>query len=183
MYISDIKETFLDFPDDESLSVIVFTKGCNFNCPECQNKELQKINESDKNFKLTEVAELIINYCKRAFTNKIVFSGGDPFYNSDELIKLLDYLDARGYEICVYTGNTIDKVIEMFNKYEENNNVFIHRPLYLKCGIYREDLRDPNMGKAEDKFVLASTNQSFYKWDGLRKIYYPISKGNILEFN
>lgn len=182
MYINDIKETFLDFPDDESLAVIVFTKGCNFGCENCQNKELQKIEESDRNLKLTEAVELIINYCKRAFTNKIVFSGGDPFYSPSELIKLLDYLDMRGYEICVYTGNTVDKVIEMFNKYEEDNNVYIHRPLYLKCGVYREDLKDSNMGKTENQFVLASTNQAFYKWDGLRNIYYPISKRNVLEF-
>ena len=38
------------------------------------------------------------------------------------------------------------------------------------------------MGKTENQFVLASTNQAFYKWDGLRNIYYPISKRNVLEF-
>lgn len=169
MRYTEIKETFLDYPDNESLAVVVFLSGCKHNCPGCQNKELQ-----DPNYGIEitpeELTSTIKDYCKRADTNKIVFSGGDPFYNIPEILIVLDNL--RDYDVCVYTGYNINKAEEFVRD--------IAKPLYLKCGTYKEELRDSNMGKTEDKFVLASTNQAFYKWDGFN--YNQISLKNILRF-
>lgn len=181
MYVSDIKETFLDFPDDESLAVIIFFRGCFHNCPNCQNKELQTIPKDEKNLSAEEVAEMIINRCKRSSTNKIVLSGGDPFAFPNNIIKLIDYLEARGYVICTYTGYDIDAINNFYNNYESSHKENIHKSSYFKCGLYREDLRDYGSGKFNDKFVLASTNQAFYKLINNR--YEQISKGHTLYFN
>lgn len=175
MKYAEIKETFLDYPDNESLSIIIYFTGCSWACLFCQNKELQDIN-SGKFISVEDLAIKIKTYAKRVGTDKIVFSGGDPFYQYEELVELLNLLE--DFDICVYTGYSIEEVtgfLEAFNCKKP--------PLYIKCGAYREDLRDPNMGKTDSQFVLASKNQAFFKWDGLRKLYYQISEGNVLKFN
>ena len=181
MYVSDIKETFLDFPDDESLAVIVFFYECSHSCPNCQNKELQTIPKDGINLDIEEVVKMIIDRCKRSSTNKIVLSGGDPFAHPNNIIKLIDYLEARGYVICTYTGYAIDAINKFYNAYESSHKENVHKSSYLKCGLYKEDLRDFSSGKFNDKFVLASTNQAFYKLINNR--YEQISKGHTLYFN
>lgn len=173
MYISDIKETFLDFPDNHSLSVIVFFEGCIHNCKGCQNPLLQTTNVRDYHNK-EHVVKMIMNYCKRCHTNKIVLSGGDPFYNKRECLYVIDKLMEEGYDVCVYTGYTIDKVNEFYCGTE------YRRPTYVKCGNYREDLTVSNSGKTEENLVLVSTNQAFYKSEG--KEFKIISEGNVLRF-
>ena len=168
MYVSDIKETFLDFPDDESLAVIVFFYECSHSCPNCQNKELQTIPKDGINLDIEEVVKMIIDRCKRSSTNK-------------NIIKLIDYLEARGYVICTYTGYTVDVINKFYNVYESSHKENVHKSSYLKCGLYREDLRDFSSGKFNDKFVLASTNQAFYKLINNR--YEQISKGHTLYFD
>ena len=41
MNLVDITSSWMDYPDSNSLAVEVFFSGCKFNCPSCQNKELQ----------------------------------------------------------------------------------------------------------------------------------------------
>ena len=173
MYISDIKETFLDFPDNYSLAVIVFFEGCIHNCKGCQNPLLQTTNVRDYHDK-EHVVKIITDYCKRSGTDKIVLSGGDPFYNKRDCLYVIDKLMKLDYKVCVYTGYTIDKVNEFYN------GTNYRRPTYIKCGNYREDLTVPNSGKTEEKFVLVSTNQAFYKSEGNE--FKIISEGNVLHF-
>ena len=183
IYFNKITQTFLDYPDDESFVMIAFFPNCLQLCYNCQNKELQKgIPEQLKT--VDEVLDIIRNYSKRmGGCKKIVLSGGDPMCNRPGIFKIIDTLVKEGYDICMYTGYTIEEVNLFFRKYEEENNIKTERPLFIKTGRFEESLLDPNRGKFEDKFVLASTNQSFYKWDGLRKLYYQISRGNVLYFN
>lgn len=166
MHLNQITETFLDFPDFSSLAVIVYFEGCIHNCPGCQNKELQIPSSPDIEY--FEVAKKIKEYCKKSHTTKVVLSGGDPLYDSN-IIQLVDLLNDE-YDICIYTGYPIDFVKELF----KNNK----KPHYFKCGRYEETLRDPNMGKTNDSFILASKNQAFYEWDGFD--YKKISENNIL---
>ena len=139
MRFKEIKETFLDYPDNESWAIIVFFTGCAWKCKNCQNKELQDINAGE-DINVEVLSDQIKQFAKRSGTNKVVLSGGDPFYQ------------------------------------HECHNM----PLYIKCGIYDENERDSDMGKSEKKFVLASKNQAFYKWNGAG--YYKISDNNILRF-
>lgn len=180
MYINEIKETFLDYPDDSSLAVIVFFEGCFWNCKDCQNKTLQKQNPEHK-YHVIDAATIILDSLKRSKTNKLVLSGGDPFYNSNCAIRLIDYLSSRGIDICVYTGYSIDQILSLYEKYEIANQVGMHKPLWIKCGVFREDLKDPNMGKFADKFVLASTNQAFFKLNEKGE-YVQMSNKNVLNY-
>ena len=178
LYPVKINETFSDFPTVDDLAVIVYFQGCDHNCPNCQNKELQVCNkENAKSVK--ETYDLITNYCKRANTNKIVLSGGDPFYpeNRNEILSLIDTLENNGYEVCVYTGYELDD-IETFYILDPR---ILSYPTYLKCGRYIESLREKEWGKTDDFFKLATTNQKFYKW--ISGKYQQISQANTLFFN
>lgn len=179
MYINEIKETFLDYPDDSSLAVIVFFEGCKWNCPGCQNHQLQT---QDPNHKHTtvEAAEKILAFLKRSHTNKLVLSGGDPFYDTECALRLIDYLEIRGFDLCVYTGSNIEQVMSFYDDYENKYHQRLQKPLYLKCGLFRSDMLDPNRGKTENAFTLASTNQKFYKL--VNGEYIQISNDNILTY-
>lgn len=173
MYLVDIKETFLDFPDNKSLSMLVFFAGCKHNCRGCQSPSLQKV-ENYTFFTKESVIDKISSFGELSRTDKIVLSGGDPFLFKDECMFVIDKLVGSGLEVCVYTGYTIDAINEF---YKDSN---YKKPLYLKCGKYEEEHKVQS-GKTAEKFTLASTNQRFYKL--IDNEYQQISKENVLFFN
>ena len=60
------------------------------------------------------------------------------------------------YFFCVVatTGYTYEQIQTFYSKE-------LLGPKYFKCGRYMESLKDKDMGKYEDSFILASTNQRF----------------------
>lgn len=190
IHLIGVRETFLDFPDNESLSVIVFTEGCSHNCPGCQNKESQIQNPETEITKEEFLQDILIR-CERNQTNKVVFSGGDPLYHSGdtteqliEILETIDYLENHGFDCCVYTGYEFPKVKEIYETYGKE----LTGPKFIKCGCYREDLKDINAGKTDDCFTLASTNQYFMIKDeslfsGGPHNYVRGSKENVMFFN
>ena len=72
------KLSLLDYPD--KVAAIIFTQGCNFNCPFCQNSELIKTKSKD------EIPEdEIINYLtkRKKILDGLVISGGEPTLQKD----------------------------------------------------------------------------------------------------
>lgn len=158
IYLNGIKTTFIDFPNDEDLAVIVFFEGCSHNCKGCQNPQLKnQINGYSKENALN----IIISQCKKHNTNKIVFSGGDPYYpankdNLNDMLEIISYLESKDYTLCVYTGFNVEDIL---NLYKEKDNLI--KPTFLKCGKFVEEYwRLSN--KTDEVFVLASPNQNFY---------------------
>lgn len=143
-----LDSSFLDYPDNESEAVIVYFTGCSHGCPGCQNKNLQKY---DKRVKKLDIFDIIIQ-CNRVGTNKIVFSGGDPLYkeNLKTTKMLLDGLK-DSYDICIYTGFTVDKVKEMGIKGFK----------FLKCGKY-DATTARKSSKTSKSMTFASPNQKLY---------------------
>ena len=78
------KVTLLDFPD--TLSCIIFTKGCNFKCPFCQNSGL--INNLDDD---TLEMDKVFSYLekRKGILEGVVITGGEPTIHKDlkEFIK------------------------------------------------------------------------------------------------
>lgn len=70
------KTSLLDYP--EHISSIIFTGGCNFNCPYCQNSELL---HPEKNLQLEEILAFLE---KRAgILEGVVITGGEPTLHAD----------------------------------------------------------------------------------------------------
>lgn len=185
VHLMGIRETFLDFPDNESLSVIVFTQGCSHGCKGCQNPSSQGQDEDN----LVDQGDFlggIIDRCKRNQTNKVVFSGGDPLFHEEgkedqlkDVLKTVDFLEREGYECCVYTGYTLPQVERIYEDFGRG----LKGPLYFKCGSYVETLKEPSWGKTDDSFVLVTKNQYFVKRTSEEEfLYEPLSKENRLIF-
>ena len=165
-YTIILEETYLDYPSPDGNSVIVYFTGCEHHCPGCHSPLLQKVDKYSESNK--EILDKIIDYCKRADTNKLVFLGGDPLYkNNIELTKFLVNNLNAAYDICIFTGYDIEYV----------KNLNLQGVKYYKCGKFDQTkLRQSK--KTDDEYILASPNQNFY--DGN---YNLLSKDGILTFN
>lgn len=159
--------TWTDYPTKDDCAVIVYFCGCGHNCPGCQNPELQKA-ENGSYFMYDELAKMIKAEAEKAYTKKVVFSGGDPYFQPSVDINMLAYvLKNDGYEICVYTGADIKDVM-----------LKIPYATYYKCGKYDEHNKEKEWGKFSDRMVFVSKNQRLYNKDGKQ-----ISVDNVYYFS
>ena len=152
--LQPIQSNWLDYPDNESLALIVCMMGCEHNCSNCHNLLFQnsEYSEGTKEYSVDELIKEITNLCKRSLTNKIVLSGGDVLYPKNiEFTKEFLNKMKDNYDICIYTGYNID--------YVKNNNVNGYK--FIKCGIFNEKLYIKS-DKNDDFIQFASSNQKLY---------------------
>jgi len=145
--------TWLDYPDNESLAVIVYFLGCENNCVNCHNPTFKyPDNPKARNVTIKQLYNDLFEFCKKHQTYKIIFTGGDPCssYNIDFVRR---FVSSYGniFNICIYTGYDIAEV-----KKKE-----IKGFTYIKTGPYKEELKQESL-KTDDYIQLASTNQEFY---------------------
>ena len=148
--------TFLDYPDNESISALIRLIGCDHNCNKCQNPQLRDYNYQDgKEFSPEEIIPEFHSLCDRLETNKIVLSGGDPLskHNIEWTKTLLD-LSSKNFDYCIYTGYDIDWIVEHDIKGFK----------FIKTGIYVSSLSKVPV-KTNDFMRLASMNQCLYNSD------------------
>lgn len=78
------KFTLIDFPG--KISSVVYTIGCNFQCPYCHNPEL--VNETvEKKYPEKEVLEFLEH--RKGMIDALVITGGEPTLHND----LLDFME------------------------------------------------------------------------------------------
>lgn len=166
--LQPIQTTWLDYPDNESLAVIVCMMGCDNGCYLCQNPDFQ--NPFYPNFTKEYTAENFtkeIEYlCERNLTNKIVLSGGDPLAPCN-INFTKEFLDKTYLDVCIYTGHSIEYV-------KEHN---IEGFKFIKCGKFEYDKLRESF-KTDELIQFASPNQALY--DGEYKL---LSKNGIYKFN
>jgi organic radical activating enzyme len=145
----EINNSWIDYPDNESIAVILYFSGCNNTCEDCHNFQFMK--KTDFNL---DVNLLISNIKEKAAslkTKKIVFSGGDPLYQKNAALTKILLQQLNDYDICIYTGYGIETVKE----FEVTGFKFV------KCGKYEKQLRQAS--EKTDKYIqFASTNQKLY---------------------
>ncbi len=104
------KTSLLDYPGE--ISAIIWTVGCNFNCPFCYNKNLV-----EGNVELISEDE-IFSYLKkrRGMLEGLVISGGEPFLQKD-LIDFVCKVKKMGYLVKVDTNGMFpDELGELIDK-------------------------------------------------------------------
>lgn len=77
--------------------------GCPHKCKGCSNPELWEFQERYKT-SLNTIKELINKICVDNSVDGFTITGGDPFYQENELVELLGYLKTINEDILVYTG-------------------------------------------------------------------------------
>jgi anaerobic ribonucleoside-triphosphate reductase activating protein len=145
-----IDTSFLEYPDNSSLAVILYMAGCSSNCENCHNPELQEYKATD-----VDIYRELRNICFRNKTNKIVLCGGDPLYPENiEITKKILYELSGEYDICIYTGYDIEMV----------KLLKLRGFKYIKCGIFNNKLYIGSE-KKEEYLQFASSNQKLYNAD------------------
>lgn len=100
------KLTLLDYP--KTLACEIFTQGCNFKCPFCQNSPLIK-NEDTGLYS----EEDVLNYLtkRKNILEGIVITGGEPTMQND-LIDFIKKVKVLGYKVKLDTNGFRPNIIE-----------------------------------------------------------------------
>jgi organic radical activating enzyme len=147
--------TWIDYPDNENLAIIIYFMGCEQSCLNCHNTEFKnpKHNKNTRYLDFKSFTEEIEYHSTLYQTNKIVFTGGDPLssYNMEFVKGYLKVAPVYNKHICIYTSYDIS--------YVRSNNVSGFK--FIKCGKYIEELKQKSY-KTDELFQLASSNQNIY---------------------
>jgi organic radical activating enzyme len=149
--------TFIDYPDNESLAVIIYFMGCEQNCKKCHNPDFRDpyFHIGTKVLKLDIILNELMIFCNRNKTDKIVLSGGDPLHpNNAAFTKILLEELTKGYKVAIYTSYSKECI----------QALEIKGFTYIKSGVFNENLYQTPI--KTDAFIrFASKNQNLYDAD------------------
>ena len=162
-----LQASWLDYPDNSNLAVVVCFMGCDNGCYKCQNPDFQNPQYDNGTCLFTPemLEDKLKEVCRRNHTNKVVLSGGDPLaYCNIDFTK--EFLEKTSFDVCVYTGHDIEYVKEHFVKGFK----------FIKCGKFDfNNLRESV--KTDDYIQFASPNQCLYDGE-----YNILSENGIYKF-
>lgn len=129
--------------------------GCPRRCKGCSNPELWEFQERYRTTPET-IFEMVKAVSKEHKVDGFTITGGDPFYQPEALMKLLEMLKAISDDIIVYTGYNL----------EEINSDDLENISVLIDGEYIEALNDNSLlrGSSNQKVhILDSGKSEIYK--------------------
>jgi organic radical activating enzyme len=129
-YIANIVTSFIEIPSKICSSV--YFSGCPFNCPKCQNMDLQKFSNGSKKY----LNDVINEINKNDLSEWVCFLGGEPLFQSDFLFELCKNISKP---IGIYTGNDFDTLTKNYKHIIDLSNV-----KFLKTGKYIFELTKIN---------------------------------------
>jgi len=107
MNIAQISTGFLEVPSKISLNI--YTQGCSFKCPGCQNEHLRKFGEG-KEINFWEIENILDEYDMCTW---VCWLGGNPTDQPDELEVFNREIKRYGKKICLYTGHRIEEIQDL----------------------------------------------------------------------
>ena len=106
-----LKLTLLDYPDKTACTL--FTAGCNFGCPFCQNASLavwdEKSPQDAQSIDASEVLEFLKS--RQSLLDGVCISGGEPLLH-DELDGFIGEVKAMGFLVKLDTNGSHPKKLE-----------------------------------------------------------------------
>ena len=132
------------FVNGDGARYVVFTQGCGHHCKGCQNPETWDFNGGEE----IAAAEIAADFRKRRLLDGITLSGGDPFFQQEACLELLDLLP--GVNVWIYTG---------FEYEDIKDTELARRADVLVVGPFIESLRC-------DGCLYGSTNQRIIRSPG-----------------
>jgi len=95
------KVTLLDFP--QCVSCIVFTRGCNFSCPFCQNSTLIGCSKNEGKISM----DIVMNYLekRKGILDGVVISGGEPLVQKN-IMEFIKKIKDMGYKVKLDTNGS-----------------------------------------------------------------------------
>ncbi|AKX33743.1 anaerobic ribonucleoside-triphosphate reductase activating protein [Spiroplasma litorale] len=138
------KETISDGP---GIRYSIYVAGCLHACKGCHNL-LSWSFKLGKNFDKEYEEQILKDLKENPLLSGVTFSGGDPMFSSKEVYFLIKRIkEETGLNIWVYTGFTIDEIIQQRNNGEDE----LYRYKILKIidvlvdGRWVQELYDPQL--------------------------------------
>ncbi len=103
-----LKFSLLDYPG--KMSAVLFTQGCNFRCPYCNNPDFALPNGSNGKYPINEVIEFLEKNQRRL--EGVVLAGGEPTIHSD-LGNYLSIIKSMGYSVKLNTNGSNPGILKM----------------------------------------------------------------------
>ena len=128
--------------------------GCPHHCKGCSNPELWEINDK-YSISTDDIEVLIESIAENGKIDGFTLTGGDPFYQYEDMMRLIKKLKNYSEDILVYTGYTIE---ELNDKPMDGISVLID-------GKYVEELNDSSL-------LRGSSNQKIHILDSSQKDKY-----------
>lgn len=102
-YAAILKQSLVDYPGE--IAAVLFTRGCNFMCPYCQNGHLigRKREKDDLDLDISDA--LVMLKERRSFLDAVVISGGEPTLHPG-LVEDLAAIKELGYLVKLDTNGT-----------------------------------------------------------------------------
>jgi anaerobic ribonucleoside-triphosphate reductase activating protein len=122
--------------DGPGLRYVIFTQGCQHQCPHCQNPETWDI-EAGKEYSARQLIRLLKKQKKAK--QGVTFSGGEPFLQAAELAEVAQAARQMGWDVVTYTGFTYEELIATHN---DGINALLSASDILIDGRYVHALRD-----------------------------------------
>ncbi len=129
--------------------------GCPRRCKGCSNPELWEFQERYKTTPET-IFEMVKFVSKEHTVDGFTITGGDPFYQANDLMKLLELLKEISDDIIVYTGYNREEI-----KPDDLKNISV-----LIDGEYIEELNDNSLMKGssnQEVYILDDTKSDKYR--------------------
>jgi len=101
------KNSFIDFPS--KISCVLFTSGCNFDCPYCHNPELVRRTPGSTVIAPGEIFDFLEK--RKSLLDGVVITGGEPTLHLD-LFDFCREIKALGYAIKLDTNGSRPKVVQ-----------------------------------------------------------------------
>lgn len=121
--------------DGPGIRYTIFAQGCPHACPGCHNPETWEFVEKER----MTVDDLFADIQKNPLVKGVTFSGGEPLSQAEAFASLAEMLQAKGYEIAVYTGYTFE---EMQKANRDDWNALLKNINILIDGRFEETLKD-----------------------------------------
>ena len=154
------------FVDGEGIRYVIFTQGCTHHCKGCHNPQTWDFNGG----KEISIDELLEDFEKnKDLLDGITLSGGDPLYQPyDTACFILEFKERYpDMSIWLYTGYTIERMIEEIEKYHdwdilnilENIDMLVDGPFILD----QRDLSLNFRGSSNQRLIDKETIQRYLK--------------------
>jgi len=102
------KLTLLDYPDKTSCTL--FTAGCNFNCPFCQNSSLIDPDNTVQTQSVSEILEFLKS--RQGLLDGVCISGGEPLLH-DELGEFISDIKKLGFLVKLDTNGSFPQKLKV----------------------------------------------------------------------
>lgn len=130
----------------DGIRYVVFVQGCAHHCEGCHNPETWDFTVGTE----MDVKEIAEDFRQRKFRDGITLSGGDPFFQQEECLRLLDLLG--DVNVWIYTGFDYEEICD---------TELARRADVLVVGKFRQELR------CEGKMYGSSNQRIIRKQEGL----------------